>query len=157
MNMNIIPELDDIADKDSYKLYKWIASKKSFTVSELKKKFEFKNDNDYTVILTGIAMMGYIGVKKSDTEYYSDDELATMSPAQLSNAQIIPAPSLLRYVQKREDEDRRWFVSILFSAISLIISIMAFITSASSRAINVNITSWPSTAETAQQSETISQ
>lgn len=154
---NDIPEFDDIADKNSYKLYKWMASKKSFTLSDLKKKFSIKDNNNWATILSGIAMMGYLGIKKASTDYYSNDELANISPMAISNATIIPTPLLLRYVQKRRNENLRWFASIFLSTISLIVSIVALVTSSSSKAIDVNITSWPATAETAQVLETAHQ
>jgi phage pi2 protein 07 len=116
--MNTIPEFDDMADKDSYKLYKWMASRESFTIQDLKKKFKFRDSDSYTTILSGIAMMGYLGIKKSDIEYYSDEELTNISPEQMSTATIIPTPLILRYVQKRENEKYRWFASAASSAAS---------------------------------------
>lgn len=155
--MNTIPEFDDMADKDSYKLYKWMASRASFTIQELKRKFKFRDSDSYTTILSGIAMMGYLGIKKSDIEYYSDEELTNISPEQMSTATIIPTPLILRYVQKRENEKYRWIASISLSLLSLIISIAALLTGLQSKNIDVNITSWPATAETAQQPEIIYQ
>lgn len=155
--MDHIPSIDDLADREYYKLFKWMISKRTFTFSDLKSKYKIEDDKGLTDMVSCMAIMGYLGVKKTNTEYYSDNELISISTKSISNATITATQLLSRYIQKRKYENIRWFTSIILSIFSLVISIVALTTNTSPKKVDVNITSWPSTAETAQQFETISQ
>lgn len=158
-SMNDIPAFDDIANKESYKIYKWMAHRKIFSISDFYKKFgSIATENGgCTTILSGMALADLLYIKHPDDSYYSNDELSSISFEELSCATIEAAPRLSRYIEKREDEKLHWFLPTVLSIISLCISVLTLIASVSSTTVNVKITSWPATAETAQQPEIIYQ
>lgn len=149
-----MPTFDDIADKDTYKLFKWMVRKKRFTVSDINKKFKSEKDDTYAPMLSVMAIAGYLGIRYSNNNYYSDGELRNISFEQLSKATIVVMQPLARYIEKRESENLHWFLPIILSIISLSVSFLTLVINTLPKTVDVNITSWPTTAETAQPLET---
>ena len=147
-----MPTFDDIADKESYKMYKWMVHKKHFTLSDINNEFKADEDDEFVTVLSAMALAKLLGIKYSRNSYYSDDELRNISFQQMSNATIETTPLLARYIEKRETENVRWHLPTALSIISLSVSILTLIISLFPKTIAVNITSWPATAETAYQS-----
>lgn len=146
-----MPTFDDIADKESYKIYKWMVHKKHFTLSDINKEFKADEDDEFVTALSAMALAKLLGIKYSRNSYYSDDELRNISFQQMSNATIETTPLLARYIEKRETENVHWRLPTILSLISLSVSILTLIISLLPKTVSVNITSWPATAETAYQ------
>ena len=55
-----MPTFDDIADKESYKIYKWMVHKKHFTLSDINKEFKADEDDEFVTALSAMALRNQV-------------------------------------------------------------------------------------------------
>lgn len=93
----------------------------------------------------------FIGIKSSNGNYLENHEVINMGVSELQNTTAVITPALRRYVQRRNRENWRWYITTAIAVISLVIGLYNSFSPTKATVADVNIISWPATAESAQQ------
>lgn len=140
---------DDVVDDETYETLKWMAKRKIFSCHSF---FDRYGDPETAAtFLQCLVLQRFVGIKNSNGNYLENHEVINMEASELQNTTAVTTPALRRYVQRRNHENWRWYITTAIAVISLIIGLYNSFSPAKATVADVNIISWPATAESAQQ------
>lgn len=142
---------DDVVDDETYEILKWMAKRKKFSCRSFFD--QCGQPETAATFLQCLVLQRFIGIKSSDDNDLESHEVINMTASELQSTTAVTTPALRRYVQRRNREDWRWYITTAIAVVSLAIGLYNSFSPPKATIADVNIISWPATAESAQQSE----